>query len=61
MAAWGSVRYAGVKEKIVKTQGCHRQLTVMAADQMEEVTVNSVSTGVICRLDTVLSRISILV
>ena len=34
----GRDSYAGVK-KIVKLQGCHRQLTLKAGDQLEEVTI----------------------
>ena len=34
-----------LKVKLVKMQGCHRQLTVKAGDQMEDVTVKAVPTA----------------
>ena len=43
MAVLGRDSYAGVK-LVVKTQGCHRQLTIKAGDLMDEMTVKAVST-----------------
>ena len=45
MAALGRDHYAGVKKKTGKSQGCHRQLTIKAGDQLEEGTVKAVSTA----------------
>ena len=43
MAVLERDRYAGVKQ-IVKTQDCHRQLTVKTCEGMEEMAVKAVST-----------------